>query len=382
MQYNAWSGNQFVVPQVLQPVYSGGLLDLPDASTYAPEPEQPRPPQPSIPYQGDTPQQHSLPSAVQPALNASTAAGLLTQTPAMFGTPFVPAATGLLGLGAGALDAHAANSRIGAINAVAPPDKQVAEVSYLKSMVPFGSFFGLDAEAQEEENMTNQATANTFNTDPESEQTAMLADQNAGMFSPAEVNTSLKTGMPLGTPIDANNYFYSLVNDAIEKGLTVNSHGMPGYLGTASGPNGEQQGNFGSFGDMAKHAKHAFNTGWFGPPEENPHGPPSDGGPGGSTGTAGSDAASAAGSDDGPGGGAGSAAGPFYEGGYVSQDRLVGPDPVGPDTGHATLAHGEFVMDRDAVDFWGKPVMQGLLEIADSGLSKSKAKEKLKGLLG
>lgn len=59
----------------------------------------------------------------------------------------------------------------------------------------------------------------------------------------------------------------------------------------------------------------------------------------------------------------------WAKGGYVTQDRLMGPDPTGPDTGSGLLQAGEYVIKKSAVDKYGL----GLLDAINSGkVSKKK----------
>jgi len=65
-----------------------------------------------------------------------------------------------------------------------------------------------------------------------------------------------------------------------------------------------------------------------------------------------------AGGNDGPGGGyggGGNGGNAWANGGYVTKDRLIGPDPVGPDDGYGQLDHGEFVIKASDVKRLGGP---------------------------
>jgi hypothetical protein len=95
------------------------------------------------------------------------------------------------------------------------------------------------------------------------------------------------------------------------------------------------------------------------------------GGPGG---TAGDDGGVGGDGGNGPGEGAGEGPGPgFARGGLVSAGRLAGPNPPGPDDGHAALDAGEYVVRAAQAR-----KHQGLLAAINSGASK----KQLRGLLG
>ena len=97
------------------------------------------------------------------------------------------------------------------------------------------------------------------------------------------------------------------------------------------------------------------------------------GGGGGNTG--GSDTGGSGIGGDGTGtGGDGDGAG-YAKGGKVHKHKLKGPDPKGPDEGHAPLQSGEFVVRKSAVDKYG----QGLLSALNQGKIPA---SKLRGLLG
>lgn len=49
------------------------------------------------------------------------------------------------------------------------------------------------------------------------------------------------------------------------------------------------------------------------------------------------------------------APGGFAKGGHVTRDRLIGPDPHGPDDGYAALDHGEYVIKASDVKKLGGP---------------------------
>jgi hypothetical protein len=93
-------------------------------------------------------------------------------------------------------------------------------------------------------------------------------------------------------------------------------------------------------------------------------------------GTAGDDGGMGDAGPDGIGGdgnnGAGDADG-FARGGPVSAGRLAGPNPPGPDDGHAALDAGEYVVRASQAKKY-----QGLLSAINSGASK----KQLRGLLG
>lgn len=63
------------------------------------------------------------------------------------------------------------------------------------------------------------------------------------------------------------------------------------------------------------------------------------------------------------GGGTGDPSGsgaPFYRGGHVTPEKLGGPNPPGPDDGHATLDVGEFVIRASAAEKLGPDILERL----------------------
>jgi hypothetical protein len=54
--------------------------------------------------------------------------------------------------------------------------------------------------------------------------------------------------------------------------------------------------------------------------------------------------------------------GMWADGGFVTKDRLVGPDPEGPDDGYGGLDEGEAVIPTKMVDRYGEDVMQALID--------------------
>jgi hypothetical protein len=96
------------------------------------------------------------------------------------------------------------------------------------------------------------------------------------------------------------------------------------------------------------------------------------GGEGGGAATGGRD--TGGGARDASGGGDRGTRGGFAKGGYVSMQRLQGPNPEGPDDGYAALKDGEFVINDKAVKKYGIELMQAI----NSGKI---SKGKLRGLL-
>jgi len=78
------------------------------------------------------------------------------------------------------------------------------------------------------------------------------------------------------------------------------------------------------------------------------------GGDGSDSGSAGDGASGAASGDDGSDGSS------FYRGGSVLADRLMGPDPKGPDDGYASLNKGEFVISAKAARKYGPDIMRAI----------------------
>ena len=96
------------------------------------------------------------------------------------------------------------------------------------------------------------------------------------------------------------------------------------------------------------------------------------GGMGGGAATGGRD--TGGGARDASGGGDRGTRGGFAQGGHVSMQRLLGPNPEGPDDGYAALKDGEFVINDKAVKKYGIELMQAI----NSGKI---SKGKLRGLL-
>ena len=71
---------------------------------------------------------------------------------------------------------------------------------------------------------------------------------------------------------------------------------------------------------------------------------------------------------------AAAAALPNYKGGMINKSRMVGPNPMGPDNGFASIQDGEFVMNRKATQKYG-------IELMNAINSGKISKGKLSGLL-
>lgn len=98
-------------------------------------------------------------------------------------------------------------------------------------------------------------------------------------------------------------------------------------------------------------------------------------GPGGATGNVGiGNGATASGVGTGIGASVGGIGGGLYMGGKVTKDKMMQPDPNGPDDGYVALQDGEYVIKKKSVDKYG----HGLLHALNSG---SISKKKTKGLL-
>lgn len=86
------------------------------------------------------------------------------------------------------------------------------------------------------------------------------------------------------------------------------------------------------------------------------------GGPGASGGdSSGGDAGADAG---GAGGDSGGEGGGYSKGGMVVQNRLIGPNPRGPDTGYAALKAGEGVITSKAMKFYGPKFLAQVNKLA------------------
>lgn len=75
-------------------------------------------------------------------------------------------------------------------------------------------------------------------------------------------------------------------------------------------------------------------------------------------------------------GGGDSGDGGFYKGGQVTMDRLQGPNPMGPDDGHANLKNGEYVINAKSVGKYGIELMNA---INNGKISKGKLRGLLEG---
>jgi hypothetical protein len=65
---------------------------------------------------------------------------------------------------------------------------------------------------------------------------------------------------------------------------------------------------------------------------------------------------------------------PNNMGGMIDKSRMVGPNPMGPDNGFASIQDGEFVMNRKATQKYG-------IELMNAINSGKISKGKLSGLL-
>lgn len=63
-----------------------------------------------------------------------------------------------------------------------------------------------------------------------------------------------------------------------------------------------------------------------------------------------------------------------FKGGMIDKSRMVGPNPMGPDNGFASIQDGEFVMTRKATQKYG-------IELMNAINSGKISKGKLSGLL-
>jgi hypothetical protein len=98
-------------------------------------------------------------------------------------------------------------------------------------------------------------------------------------------------------------------------------------------------------------------------------------GPGGATGNVGIGmGATSSGLGTGIGASVGGIGGGLYMGGKVTKDKMMQPDPNGPDDGYVALQDGEYVIKKKSVDKYG----HSLLHALNSG---SISKKKTKGLL-
>lgn len=98
------------------------------------------------------------------------------------------------------------------------------------------------------------------------------------------------------------------------------------------------------------------------------------GGGGHDWGGGGQTAATGGNNGDASGGGDRGTRGGFAQGGHVSMQHLLGPDPDGPDDGYASLKDGEYVINDKAVKKYG-------IELMDAINSGKILKGKLRGLL-
>lgn len=98
-------------------------------------------------------------------------------------------------------------------------------------------------------------------------------------------------------------------------------------------------------------------------------------GPGGATGNVGIGmGATSSGLGTGIGASVGGIGGGLYMGGKVTKDKMMQPDPNGPDDGYVALQDGEYVIKKKSVDKYG----HSLLNALNNG---SISKNKTKGLL-
>jgi hypothetical protein len=98
-------------------------------------------------------------------------------------------------------------------------------------------------------------------------------------------------------------------------------------------------------------------------------------GPGGATGNVGIGmGATSSGLGTGIGASVGGIGGGLYMGGKVTKDKMMQPDPNGPDDGYVALQDGEYVIKKKSVDKYG----HSLLNALNNG---SISKKKIKGLL-
>ena len=86
---------------------------------------------------------------------------------------------------------------------------------------------------------------------------------------------------------------------------------------------------------------------------------------GGGVGSSGDSGSSGGGAGDASGGSADAGSdGGFSRGGIVSPNKLVGPNPPGPDTGFGALKPGEGVLTDKAMKFYGKGIIAKLNKLA------------------
>jgi hypothetical protein len=98
-------------------------------------------------------------------------------------------------------------------------------------------------------------------------------------------------------------------------------------------------------------------------------------GPGGAIGNAGiGNGGTSSGLGTGIGASVGGMGGGLYMGGKVTKDKMMQPDPNGPDDGYVALQDGEYVIKKKSVDKYG----HSLLSALNNG---SISKKKTKGLL-
>jgi hypothetical protein len=154
--------------------------------------------------------------------------------------------------------------------------------------------------------------------------------------------------------------------------LLMNIFGVPAAGSTSSGGiglTGSPMKGIASFGNIGQVAN-AVTTG------ENAAALGGRGsGPSGATGNVGiGNGATSSGQGTGIGASVGGMGGGLYMGGKVTKDKMMQPNPNGPDDGYVALQDGEYVIKKKSVDKYG----HGLLQALNSG---SISKKKTKGLL-
>jgi hypothetical protein len=153
-----------------------------------------------------------------------------------------------------------------------------------------------------------------------------------------------------------------LILDAF--GMTPGSTSSGGIGLTGSPMKGMfSKGNVGQVANAVTTANNAISAGGRGS------------GPSGATGNVGTgNGSTASGVGTGIGASVGGIGGGLYMGGKVTKDKMMQPDPNGPDDGYVALQDGEYVINKKSVDKYG----HGLLQALNSG---SISKKKTKGLL-
>jgi hypothetical protein len=148
--------------------------------------------------------------------------------------------------------------------------------------------------------------------------------------------------------------------------------GVPAIGSTSSGGIGKtgspmmgisSKGNVGQVANAVTTANNAISAGGRGS------------GPSGATGNVGIGmGATSSGVGTGIGASVGGIGGGLYMGGKVTKDKMMQPDPNGPDDGYVALQDGEYVIKKKSVDKYGHSLLQAL----NSG---NISKNKTKGLL-